>query len=297
MAPPAFPPIQTGAGLILAWQIKDKPVLLIGGGVVAAGRLSALLDAGAIVTLITPASGLSPEVAHRLAEGHGITYHDRIFAGESDLDGMEMVLTAIDEPGLSSKICIMCRERRIAVNVADVPPECDFYFGSMVRRGPLQIMVSTGGSGPRIAARVRRAIESVLPPTTGQAIINVGILRQRLRKMEPGADVDAIKRRMGWMIEVCDKWKLDELARMDDDTIDKVLAGWESGRAMGYWETRGGLLGLLGRMGVGRCPVRESPDGNPGRCPFILFTGGATVGIAFAGVAVVGIHKWCTTMR
>jgi len=56
---------------------------------------------------------------------------------------MDMVLTAIDQAGLSSKICKVCREDKIPVNVADVPGECDFYFGSTLRNGPLSVMVSS----------------------------------------------------------------------------------------------------------------------------------------------------------
>jgi precorrin-2 dehydrogenase/sirohydrochlorin ferrochelatase len=120
-----FPPTETGAGLLLAWQIKGKPVLVIGGGAVAAGRISALLNASAIITLISPYEGLSPEVLWRLEVEKTITtYHDRTYAGREDLEGFEMVLTAIDQAGLSSEICVICRELRIAVNVADVPPEC-----------------------------------------------------------------------------------------------------------------------------------------------------------------------------
>lgn len=286
-----FPLIEPGAGLCLAWQVKNKPVLIVGGGVVAAGRLSALLAAGAIVTLISPRSGLSPEVAWRIDEEKSVAiYHDRVYGGEEDLEGMEMVLTAIDEQGLSSTICEVCRRKRIAVNVADVPPECDFYFGSMVRRGPLQIMVSTGGAGPRIAARIRKAIEGVLPENVGDAIKRVGELRGELRRRVPGKDKADIERRMEWMIRVCDKWSLDQLAAMDDATLARVLEGWESGVANGYWDTRSVVGGKwLGLVGFGRCPARESPDGRAMRCPFVLGTSSMLVGVA---TALVGLQLW-----
>lgn len=291
-----FTPIQSGASLIVAWQIKGQRVVLIGGGVVAAGRLSAVLDASAVVTLISPRSGLSPEVAHRLSDPATkdlITYHDRTYAGESDLDGADMVFTAIDQAGLSSEIAVACRRRRIPVNVADVPPECDFYFGSIVRRGPLQIMVSTNGKGPRIAARVRRQIEEGLPPDVGEAIERVGQLRQGLRRRAPQKDVDTIAKRMEWMIRVCDKWSLAELAAMDDAMLEGVLEGWEAGRAKGYYDVRGGVwAGLMSAVGLGKvhCPARSSPDGRKSRCPFLVGSTGLLAGVAVAGVvaALVG---------
>lgn len=304
MAPTAetFPPIEPGASLVIAWQIKGKRTLIVGGGAVAAGRLSALLNANALVTLIAPSTNLSAEVRSRIAdptlttaaEGQtpSLTYLDRVFGGEEDLEGMEMVLTAIDEIGLSSRICTMCRERRIPVNVADVPPECDFYFGSIVRRGPLQIMVSTGGKGPRIANRVRRAIEDTLPEEVGEAIESVGKLRGELRKVASGKDTATIARRMDFMIRVCDKWSLAELAAMDERMREEVLDGWEDNIAKGYWDVNAGVLGkAASRLGVGKCPARDSPDGKASRCPFLLTSSGFLAGLS------VGVIATATLMR
>lgn len=112
---------------------------------------------------------------------------DRNFES-SDLDdpSIAMVLTAIDDPEASSRIWKLCKQKRIAANIADVPPECDFYFGSVHRDGPLQIMVSTNGNGPKMASIVRKRIAASLPPNMGNAIQKVGQLRKRLRVMVPG---------------------------------------------------------------------------------------------------------------
>lgn len=107
-----------------------------------------------------------------------------------------MVLTAIDEPEASTQIWKLCKEKRIAANIADVPPECDFYFGSVHRDGPLQIMVSTNGNGPKMANIVRRRIASSLPPNIGDAIAKVGMLRKKLRVLVP--ENDEGPKRMQW---------------------------------------------------------------------------------------------------
>lgn len=116
----------------------------------------------------------------------------------SDLDdpSIIMVLTAIDDPEASSRIWKLCKEKRIPANIADVPPECDFYFGSLHRDGPLQIMVSTNGNGPKMANIVRRRIAASLPPNIGAAIQKVGMLRKRLRVMVPNPE-EGMKR-MQW---------------------------------------------------------------------------------------------------
>lgn len=153
-----------------------------------------MLNADALVTVVSPREGLNAEVAHRIAENQ-VTYHDRKFE-PSDLDSVDMVLTAVDDPEASTQIYKLCQEKKIPANIADVPPECDFYFGSVHRDGPLQIMVSTNGTGPRIARIVRQQIAAGLPSNIGAAIKNVGVLRKKLRKIAPLPEEGP--KRMGW---------------------------------------------------------------------------------------------------
>lgn len=217
--------------MLLAWQLKDKHVLIIGGGDVASGRIESVLVADARITLISPKDGL-----HKLTKGFidatdRITYHDRVFAGSSDLDGIDMVLTAIDDVEKSREICALCRERRIPVNVADIPPSCDFYFGSQIRSGPLQIMISTNGQSPKLANIIRRKIEENIPEHAGEAIEKVGQLRSKLRERAPGVGGELGKKRMRWMIDVCNSWEMEELALLDDEMMVQLLDdGWEKSR-------------------------------------------------------------------
>jgi precorrin-2 dehydrogenase / sirohydrochlorin ferrochelatase len=133
-------------------------------------------------------------VAYRVSEGE-VTHVDRVFE-PSDLDGADMVLVAIDDPAASTVVWKLCKEKRIPANIADVPPECDFYFGSVHRDGPLQIMVSTNGKGPRLAALIRRFIAKKLPKNAGNAIESIGALRVKLRKIAPNPEDGA--KRMAW---------------------------------------------------------------------------------------------------
>ncbi|KAH7241827.1 hypothetical protein BKA59DRAFT_479430 [Fusarium tricinctum] len=214
-----YPPVQPGGSLILAWQIKHKKVLVVGGGEVAAGRILNCLNADANVTVVCPKSGLNPEVAFRVSEGQ-VAHVDRLFEPE-DLDGASMVLVAIDDPAASTVIWKLCKERRVPANIADVPPECDFYFGSIHRDGPLQIMVSTNGKGPRLAAAIRQFIAKQLPKNAGNAIETIGELRLRLRKMAPKPE-DGPKR-MLWMSKVSDTYKWDEMCGLTDEDMDNLL--------------------------------------------------------------------------
>jgi precorrin-2 dehydrogenase/sirohydrochlorin ferrochelatase len=186
---------------------------------VAAGRIVNVLNADAKVTVVCPRDGLNDEVAYRVAHNQ-VDFVDRKFE-PSDLDGVDMVMTAVDDPDASSQIFKLCKERRIAANIADVPPECDFYFGSVHRDGPLQIMVSTNGNGPKLANIVRRQIAANLPNNIGAAIQRVGLLRKKLRKVAP--NIEEGPKRMQWMIKVCDKYTLDELCSMTEYDMEKLL--------------------------------------------------------------------------
>ncbi|KZT42011.1 siroheme synthase [Sistotremastrum suecicum HHB10207 ss-3] len=218
----------TSGSLLIAWQLRDKNVLIVGGGEVAAGRLEIVLGADARVTLIAPSEDLHKTIREIVDTNDRVTYHDRLFEGPEDLVGVDMALTAIDDVEESRRICEMARTRHIPINCADIPPSCDFYFGSQIRRGPLQILVSTDGNGPKIAHLIRRRIENVLPDDVEQTVLNVGRLRAKLRKRAPGVGGMLGKRRMGWMIKVSTQWSLEELAALDDLMMEKLLdEGWE----------------------------------------------------------------------
>lgn len=221
----------SGGSLLLAWQLKDKRVLIIGGGDVASGRIESVLVADALITLVAPREGLHPLTKKFIDTSTRITYHDRVFAGPEDLKGVDMVLTAIDDVEKSREICALCRTMKIPVNVADIPPSCDFYFGSQIRTGPLQIMISTNGRSPKLANIIRRKIEDTLPEHAGEAIEKVGTLREKLRERAPGVGGELGKRRMRWMIDVCTSWQMEELALLDDEMMNRLLKdGWELNR-------------------------------------------------------------------
>lgn len=155
------------------------------------------------MTVICPREGLSAELRHRLSRSQ-ISHIPRSFSVSDDLPSEgpnrpAMVLVAIDSPSVSTEIYTACHSLHIPVNVADVPHECDFYFGSMYRDGPLQIMVSTNGNGPKMASLVRRRIEKeLISEPFGSAIDKLGVLRARVRERIPGNAKNDMRRRMRW---------------------------------------------------------------------------------------------------
>src|SRR5258708_4886249 len=266
-----YPYIESGGSLLLAWQLRGKRVLIVGGGEVASKRLAKVLETDAYVTLVAPSEGLHPEVRYRIFSdpftSKRITYHDRKFKfpdeplsastasefnpniGGGDLEGADMVLTAIDDVDISRSIYEHAHARKIPTNVADIPPSCDFYFGAQLRSGPLQVMVSTNGKGPKIASMVRDTIQEhvnsiVEPGGIGRIIEKVGVLRERLRERAPGVGGEVSEKRMKWMVDLCDTWTLKELGLLDERMMDKLLdQGWEKGRVPSFLAV-GGLSGV-----------------------------------------------------
>jgi precorrin-2 dehydrogenase / sirohydrochlorin ferrochelatase len=221
----------SGGSFLVAWQLKDKHVLIVGGGQVASGRIESILIADAFITLVSPKSDLHPTTSSLIHHyPNRILFHDRLFSAD-DLLNIDVVLTAIDDVQTSQEICALARERRIPINVADIPPSCDFYFGSQIHQGPLQIMISTNGQSPKLANLIRKQIEDNLAPHSGQAIEKVGKLRSKLRERAPGVGGELGKRRMRWMVDVCTSWDMEDLAMLDDDMMVKLLDhGWENNR-------------------------------------------------------------------
>ncbi|KAG6874238.1 hypothetical protein C0995_003784 [Termitomyces sp. Mi166 len=245
--------------LLIAWQLKNKNVLIIGGGEIAAQRIYSILVTDAHINVLAPRDGLNPGT-ERLIHDHPdrITYYDRFFAGVEELQGMDMVLTALDDVELSREICNMCRKSRIPVNAADIPDSCDFYFGSQIQDGPLQVMISTNGNGPKMANLVKRRLQNALTGVEGPAITKVGELRAQLKVRAPGVGGEVGKKRMKWMTNVCNTWGMEELALLDNAMIQRLLDdGWEKDRVPTFAELKSThfKLSLSGGMPFTISPV------------------------------------------
>lgn len=226
-------PAQKGCGsLLIAWQLAGKHVLIVGGGEIASQRVDSVLVTDAHITVLSPSPGLNPRMQRHITDyPTQITHLDKRYDNNPDELGFlkyDMILTALDDVELSRSICQYCRDHHIPVNAADLPDLCDFYFGSQIRDGPLQIMVSTNGNGPRLANLVKKKIVKALSGNEGAAIKKVGKLRVKLKERAPGAGGEIGKRRMAWMTKLCNEWDMDELGKLDNDSMIKLLnEGWE----------------------------------------------------------------------
>jgi uroporphyrin-III C-methyltransferase len=106
----------------------------------------------------------------------------------SDLDGIFLVIAATDSPEVNAAVYRGAVERGILCNSVDDIPNCDFFFGSVVSRGDLQIAISTAGESPAFAQHLRREIDKLLPEDLGPWLRNLGQLRREILKTLPRSE-------------------------------------------------------------------------------------------------------------
>jgi uroporphyrin-III C-methyltransferase/precorrin-2 dehydrogenase/sirohydrochlorin ferrochelatase len=162
-------------------KLDGRPGLIVGAGNVALEKIQTLLSTGLRIRVIAPEA--KPEVRALSAEGR-IEWLPRTFE-TSDLDGNFVVIAATDNPEVNARIYDESVQRGILVNSVDDPPHCDFYFGSIVRRGNLQVAISTAGESPAVAQQLRREIDEQLPQDLGPWLKEIGSLRREILASHP----------------------------------------------------------------------------------------------------------------
>ncbi len=159
--------------------------MVVGAGTVALEKVRSLLAAEADVRVV--ALRIHPEIAALEAEGR-IEVVRREWV-DGDLDRVFMVIAATDNAAVNATVYEAAVKRNILCNSVDDPPHCDFYFGSVVARGDLQIAISTAGESPALAQQLRKEIDAQLPENLGSWLREVGRLRREvLAKIEPGEE-------------------------------------------------------------------------------------------------------------
>ena len=166
-------------------KLTGRHCLVVGAGTVAESKISSLLRAEAKLTVVAPEA--LPCLAEQAQAGH-FQWQQRNFS-PSDLDGIFLVVAATSSPEVNRQVFQLATERGILCNAVDDPPNCDFYFPSIVERGALQIAISTAGESPALAQRLRREIDAQLAPEISAWLNELGKLRREvLQQQEPGEE-------------------------------------------------------------------------------------------------------------
>lgn len=165
-------------------KLDGRACLVVGAGTIAAPKIASLHRAGGAVTVVAPRANAA--IAAQ-AEAGELIWHEREFL-PSDLDGMFLAITATDLQPVNHAVAEEARARGILVNSVDDPPDCDFFYPSAVRRGDLQIAISTAGKSPALAQRLRKEIDAMLPEDTGAWLDQIGETRLKMLAAFPPSE-------------------------------------------------------------------------------------------------------------
>jgi precorrin-2 dehydrogenase/sirohydrochlorin ferrochelatase len=157
-------------------ELHEKKVVVVGGGRVAFRKVMALLECGAVIHLA--GRELTPELQEMVEKGE-IRFLGREFA-EAFLNKAFMVIAATDDKELNRHISACAREAGVLVNAVDQPPDCDFIVPSILKRGDLQIAISTSGKSPAMARRIRKSLEKQFGREYETFLTMMGRLRQEI---------------------------------------------------------------------------------------------------------------------
>jgi len=165
-------------------KLEGRRCLLVGAGAVALGKIDSLLKTGLRLRVVAPEA--RPEIRQLALEGK-LEWVQRAFE-PADLDGNLLVIAATDSPEVNALVHRGAAERGILSNSVDDIPNCDFFFGSVVNRGDLQIAISTSGQSPAVAQHLRREIDEQLPADLGSWLASLGHLRREVLEAHPSGE-------------------------------------------------------------------------------------------------------------
>ncbi len=197
------------------FDVTGRECVVLGGGEVAARKVESLLEAGAHVIVVSPR--LSPPMREIVADGR-VTHLARGYQ-RGDIAGCLLVYAATDNPKSHRELAAEARALGIPINVVDMPELCAFIAPAVVKRGALQIAISTGGASPAFAARLRRELEDQFGT---EYTLTLEVLRAARRRLH--ADEIDPAERMRRLTDLANSALPDAIAVGDAAAIERILA-------------------------------------------------------------------------
>ncbi len=166
-------------------RLRNRRVLVVGGGEIALQRVRKLLAAGAKITLIAP--NIKPQF-RSLAESGQLHIVQREFQ-RTDVDEQYfLVIGATNHPSTQTALWEEAERLGLLCNVVDDPQHCNYFTPAVVERGDLQIAISTAGESPAFAHRLKCEIEAQLPQDLGPWLTEQGELRREVLAAVPAGE-------------------------------------------------------------------------------------------------------------
>lgn len=166
--------------------------LIIGGGYTAWEKLNTLLNNTDHLKVRVVAEEFIYPKFLKLVQENRVAYEQKSYTAD-DLDGVQIAISATNNPEVNKLIREDCIKRNVVLNAADNPENCDFYLGSIVTKGSLKIAISTNGKSPTMAKRLKEMLNEVIPNTMEDILNNLRKIRDSL-KMSFEEKVDTLNK-------------------------------------------------------------------------------------------------------
>ena len=163
-------------------RLEGAHVVCVGAGACAERKVKMLLAYGARLLVIAPEA---TDAVRRLADAGELSWEARPYA-DGDLDGALLVVCATDDAAVNHRVFVDAQRRGQLVNVVDDPANCNVILPSVLRRGKLQVAVSTAGAAPGLAGQIRRGLEREFPDWYGDYLDLLGEVRMLVKERIPG---------------------------------------------------------------------------------------------------------------
>lgn len=168
-------------------KLEGKRCLVVGAGKVGEPKIVSLIEAGARLHVVALEAS---EGVREFAKEGKIALELRAFE-TNDLDDIFLAVVATSSRDLNESIYAEAQRSGILCNVVDLPDLCDFYYPAVVRRGDLQIAISTSGQSPSLAQKLRQQLERQFGPGYAEWVAELGATR----KLVLASNLDAERKR------------------------------------------------------------------------------------------------------
>jgi precorrin-2 dehydrogenase/sirohydrochlorin ferrochelatase len=190
-------------------DLKGKDCVVIGGGKVSLRKVNSLINCGARIFVFAPE--IVPEL-ESLAQAGKIIFEKKTYESD-DLVGASLVICATDDSELNADIAREAKDRGLLVNVVNEPEVGNFIVPSTLRRGKLAIAVSTGGTSPALAKKIREKLEGEFGPEYELFLEAMENFRKKAQQ------------------KLNEEERKEFFSRLvDSDLMDKIRSGWNAGR-------------------------------------------------------------------
>ena len=161
-------------------KLEKLRLLIVGGGFIGLEKLQAVVNNSPAASITLVGLTISDDIKTLAADYPNIKLVEKAYH-ISDLEDKDLVIAAVNDIELATIIAFDTKQKGLLINAADKPDLCDFYLGSIVKKGNLKIAISTNGKSPTIAKRVKEMMNDILPDQIDELLNNMQAYRNQLK--------------------------------------------------------------------------------------------------------------------